>query len=322
MTPARKRLLFGIRIGVWLIVGTCVIVFARRLDWEQVFGSFEGVDLKLALLATAVGLPCTALQGLRWSSLVKAVHSRVPRMTPVAAMYVGQAASAFLPMRAGEAVRTELLARATGLGRATSLGTVALDHTINGLVMFAFAGVLPLLLPVPRWMAVVLWLGMLGAIALGLVLLRLARHPGSESTGRLGRLVVRVRSGLVAARNPRAVALAAGFAALSWMVEIAVAVVALDAFGLPHDLPHAMVVLFGVNLALAIPSPPASLGNFELGAGSALVAFGGSTERAAAFAIGYHAMQLLPTLIMGGLMLSAFRKPKVLPLPPTLESAI
>ena len=100
MTPARKRLLFGIRIGVWLIVGTCVIVFARRLDWEQVFGSFEGVDLKLALLATAVGLPCTALQGLRWSSLVKAVHSRVPRMTPVAAMYVGQAASAFLPMRA------------------------------------------------------------------------------------------------------------------------------------------------------------------------------------------------------------------------------
>ena len=83
-----------------------------------------------------------------------------------------------------------------------------------------------------------------------------------------------------------------------------------------------MVVLIGVNLALAIPSPPASLGNFELGAGSALVAFGGSTERAAAFAIGYHAMQLLPTLIMGGLMLSAFRKPKVLPLPPTLESAI
>jgi uncharacterized membrane protein YbhN (UPF0104 family) len=104
------------------------------------------------------------------------------------------------------------------------------------------------------------------------------------------------------------VAEAALFAALAWAVEIAVAMIALDAFHLPHDLPHAMVVLFGVNLALAIPSPPASLGSFELGAGTALVAFGGPTERAAAFAIGYHAMQLLPTLIMGGLMLAVFRK--------------
>jgi uncharacterized membrane protein YbhN (UPF0104 family) len=92
-------------------------------------------------------------------------------------------------------------------------------------------------------------------------------------------------------------------------VEILLTLVALAAFHLPHDLPHAMGVLFGVNLALAIPSPPASLGNFELGAGSALVAFGGEPDHAAAFAIGLHAMQLLPTLVMGGLMLTAFRKP-------------
>jgi uncharacterized membrane protein YbhN (UPF0104 family) len=84
--------------------------------------------------------------------------------------------------------------------------------------------------------------------------------------------------------------------------------IALDAFHLPHDLAHAMAVLFGVNVALAIPSPPAALGSFELGAGTALVAFGGPTERAAAFALGYHAMQLLPTLVMGGLMLAVFRK--------------
>jgi uncharacterized membrane protein YbhN (UPF0104 family) len=305
----KQRILFGIRIAVWLAVGACVIVFARRLDWEHVFRAFEGTDLKLALIAAALGVPCIALQGLRWSSLVRVV-GKVPRMTPVAAMYVGQAASAFLPMRAGEAVRTELLARATGFGRATSLGTVALDHTVNGVVMFAFAGVLPLLLPVPRWMAAVLWAGMVGVVALGVVLLRLARHPERAPSGRIGKLVSKARSGLVAARNPRAVAQAAGFAALSWCVEIVIVTFALSAFALPHDLPHAMVVLFGVNLALAIPSPPASLGNFELGAGSALVAFGGGAAHAAAFAIGYHAIQLLPTLLMGGLMVGSFRKSK------------
>src|ERR1041384_2629484 len=122
------------------------------MDWDQVFASFERADLRLLITAMVVGLPCTLLQGLRWSSLVKAVRP-VPRITAVAAMYVGQAASALLPMRAGEAVRTELLARATGMGRATSLGTVALDHSVNGVVMFAFAAVLPALLPVPRWLA-------------------------------------------------------------------------------------------------------------------------------------------------------------------------
>jgi uncharacterized membrane protein YbhN (UPF0104 family) len=106
------------------------------------------------------------------------------------------------------------------------------------------------------------------------------------------------------------------------MVEIGVAMLALAAFGLPHGVAQAMLVLFGVNLAMALPSPPASLGNFELGAGTALVAFGGSSEKAAAFAIGYHAMQLLPTMIMGGLMLTFFRKPKLLPLPATMDSAI
>ena len=309
----RPRLKGAARVAVWLVLGACVAFFARKLDWEHVLGAFGGTNLRLAGLAVLVGAACTALQGLRWSSLVRAVSS-VPRSTPVAAMYVGQAASAFLPLRAGEAVRTELLSRATGLGRATSLGTVALDHSVNGVVMFGFAASLPLLLPVPRWMAALLWGGMAAALGLAFALLRLARHPGNEGDGRLARLVLRVRSGLAAARDPRAVSQAAAFAALSWMLEIAVATAALAAFGLPHDLPHAMVVLFGVNLAAAIPSPPASLGSFELGAGSALVAFGGPTERAAAFAIGYHAIQLLPTLVMGGLMLAVLRRsPAALP---------
>lgn len=305
--PSRARVVAVLRIAVWLVVGAGVVFFARRLDWDQVSRSFAGANLKLALIATLVGVPCTALQGLRWSSLIKAVR-RVPRFTAVAAMYVGQAASALLPMRAGEAVRIGLMARATGMGRAVSLGTVALDHSINGLVMFAFAAVLPALLPVPRWMTIVLWSGMGGAMALISLLFWLAEHPEAHPPGRLAGLVSRMRTGLVAARSPRAVAQAAAFSALAWAVEIGVAMLALAAFQLPHDVAHAMGVLFGVNLALAIPSPPAALGNFELGAGFALAAFGGQKEHAAAFALGYHALQLLPTLILGGLMLPLFRR--------------
>src|SRR5215813_7744558 len=142
----RRRPLLALRIAAWAAVGVCLVVFARKLDWDHVIRAFKGADLRYALAAALIGVPGAALQGLRWSSLVKGVR-RVPRSIPVAALYVGQAASVFLPMRAGEAVRTELLARATGIGRARALGTVALDHSVNGVVMFTFAAFLPALLP-------------------------------------------------------------------------------------------------------------------------------------------------------------------------------
>lgn len=316
----RQRLFLVLRVAAWVAIGACVLIFARQLDWDQVFRSFEGADLRFALIASLLAIPCSALQGLRWSSVVRGVR-RVPRFIPVAALYVGQAASAFLPMRAGEAVRAELLARATGISRPTAFGTLALDHSVNGLVMFAFAALLPALLPVPRWMAVVVWAGMAGAIGLVLTLLWLAKHPESVPSGRIAHAVAHARSGLMAARNPRAVAEAALFSALAWCFEIGITMLALAAFHLPHDLPHAMGVIFGVNLALAIPSPPAALGNFELGAGTALVAFGGDPGHAAAFAIGLHAMQLLPTLIMGGVMIGTFRRPAPAPPPAGAQEA-
>lgn len=310
-SASRKRLVLAVRVLALVAVLACVAFFARSLDWPQVRASFARANLGMALLATVVGLPCTALQGLRWASLVSAIHP-VRKRTAVAAMYVGQAASVLLPLRAGEAVRTELMARATGLGRAVSLGTVAVDHLVNASAMFIIAAALPLLLPVPRWMAVVLWAGLAVVALVAVVVVRLAHAPPEvSSTGRLAKLLESVRAGLTALRHPRLVLRAAGFAFASWAVEIAVATLSLNAFGLPHDIPHAMAVLFGVNLALAIPSPPASLGNFELGAGMALVAFGGDKERAAAFALGYHALQLLPTLAMGGLMLPHFRKSRL-----------
>src|SRR6266850_1078848 len=316
----RRRLLLALRIAAWAAVGACVLIFAHKLDWTRVIRTFEGADLGLALAATLAGVPALALQGLRWSSLVKGIR-RVPRSIPVTALFVGQAASVFLPMRAGEAVRTELLARATGLGRATALGTVALDHSVTGVVMFTFAAFLPALLPVPRWVAAAVWVGMAGAIGLVLTLLWLAKHPESVPSGRIAHAVAHARSGLMAARNPKAVAEAATFSALAWCLEICTTLLVLSAFHLPHDLPHAMGVIFGVNLALAIPSPPAALGNFELGAGTALVVFGGDPDHATAFAIGLHAMQLLPALVMGGLTIGTFRRPAAVPPPAGAQEA-
>ena len=304
----RKRLLLALRLSIWLALAGCLWLLARRLDWAQLRAALGAADLGLLALMVLAGLPGLLCNALRWQALAAAVRP-VSVLTIVAAQCVSYAASAVLPVRAGEAVRFELLSRATGMGRAEAAGTVALDHAINGIVMFAFAAALPLLLPVPRWMSLLIWGGMAAALVLALVLLRLSREPSlRERPGRLQQLIARLRGGLVGLRNPSVVVPALLYSAGAWVVEIVTTQMALAAFQLPHDVAHAMAVLFGVNLALAVPAPPANLGSFELGASMALVAFGGSKEKAAAFAIGLHAVQLVSTLVLGAVFLPRFRK--------------
>ena len=306
----RKQLLLAARVVIWAALAISLWLLGRSLDFAQLRRALAAADARLLALTVVAGLPGMLLSGMRWAALVNPVK-RISMWTTIAAQAVGYLGSAILPVRAGEAVRVELLSRSAGISRAAATGTVALDHLVNGVVMFAFAALLPLLVPVPPWMSVVIWGGMAGALLLALVLLRLAKTPSErDRPARLQQLVVRLRSGLVALRNPRAVVPAAIYSALAWVVEIATTMIALAAFHLPHDVAHAMAVLFGLNLALAIPSPPANLGTFELGAGMALVAFGGSKEQSAAFAIGLHGLQLSTTILIGLFFLPRFRKKK------------
>jgi uncharacterized membrane protein YbhN (UPF0104 family) len=157
--------------------------------------------------------------------------------------------------------------------------------------------------------------GSLAVVALVLILMKVAKsppRPGARGGGLRG-MVDRLRGGLAGIHNPKAVLLAAVAATLAWMLEIAHASLALATFHLPHGPAHAMGVLFGVNLLLALPAPPGNLGNFEVGAGVSLVALGGNAEAAAAFALGYHALQLLPTLLTGAIFLPVAGKGRAPP---------
>src|SRR5436305_4108496 len=278
----RHRLVAVARVLVWLAVAACAVIFARSIHWGSVREAFAAADGRLLLIATALWIGSTVLQGTRWYSLVRAVAKPSWRSV-LACYYVGQAGSVVLPMRAGEAVRIELLARRNGFSRAVSLGTVAIDHTVNGCVMFLLAATLPFFLPVPAWTRAVVWAGVPLAFGLVVLMLRLARdpthHPGAS---KFRRSVNRLRGGLVGLRRPRSVAGAFAAAIAAWSLEIATTSFALDAFHLPHGIAAAMAILFGVNLALPIPAPPANRGNFELGAGFALAQLGGAQDAAPA----------------------------------------
>ena len=85
------------------------------------------------------------------------------------------------------------------------------------------------------------------------------------------------------------------------------------AVGLHVDPAAPLLVLLGIMVVLAVPSTPSSLGALEFGAVAALKLLGVDEERALAFALLYHFMQLIPVTLLGldGIRLAATRPPEV-----------
>jgi len=92
---------------------------------------------------------------------------------------------------------------------------------------------------------------------------------------------------------------------VGWALEVVMLALCLDAFGLNDGdvaglVGRAVLVLVGINVAIAIPGPPANAGTLESGAVLALVTTGVDAEQALAFSVAYHAMMVLPVAIAGG----------------------
>jgi uncharacterized membrane protein YbhN (UPF0104 family) len=84
----------------------------------------------------------------------------------------------------------------------------------------------------------------------------------------------------------------------SWLVDMLTVMAALRAVGAPYTFATAAFILLAINLAISVPTP-ANSGTLELGALVALHALGVEPSKAIAFAVLYHAAQVLPILAIG-----------------------
>jgi uncharacterized membrane protein YbhN (UPF0104 family) len=85
----------------------------------------------------------------------------------------------------------------------------------------------------------------------------------------------------------------------AWTCEATMILLCARSMGLDVSLPLAGIVLVGINLALTLPSTPASAGPFE-GATVAVLLFAGLAKGpAVAFALFYHAIQVVPVTVAG-----------------------
>lgn len=301
---------WSLLLSVALSAVFLVLAF-RDVDWERMIETLRRGQIPYVVLAALLLTVSYFMRGLRWRVILSAERVIAP-MTVFWATMVGYLGNSFLPARAGELIRSVLLARETGLSSGYVLATALLERfaDVVALVLISLV-VLAALGSVPSWLVTAAVAGAIVGLV-GVVILRLLPHFDRQLVDLSGRLPVpvamrsRLRGlfaqfllGLNALRDRGRLS---GFATLTlviWMLDVVVAVVIGQAFGLPLSGAQAVLLLAALGLASAVPSTPGYIGVYQFAAVSVLVPLGFTRDQALVEVIGLQAVVYCVVIVWG-----------------------
>jgi uncharacterized protein (TIRG00374 family) len=305
----------GAAISVVLIA-----LFLRATHPRELGRALEEVNYWYLLPATAVLFLAICARCVRWSILMRPVAPLSPvRLFPYA--IIGYMANNLLPARAGEVVRAFVLGDRERVSKMGTFGTIAVERLFDGCVlvlMLLIAGVLVgfedrRIEIIAMASAALFTVAFIGFYVLTLSEQRAKRviHGAlrilpDRFEHRAEALADSLVGSLRSVHSIRTLSLVVLFSVLAWSIEAsAYAVIGLG-FDMDVSLAHYFLLLAAANLAIIVPTFFGGTGPFEWAAKLVLVGAGVGSATAGAYAIVSHAFILIPTTILGLIILWSF----------------
>jgi uncharacterized protein (TIRG00374 family) len=213
------------------------------------------------------------------------------------------AASAIAPARAGEVLRVWTLKRRDGVPPADTAAVAVAEKLLDGISMLLIVAPVPWLLPgLPSWVVTTIAgcaaFAVAAFIALSIAVSRV-KTVGPDDEGKLTSIVRRFITGMHVLRNPKRLTAALAVLILVWIADLGEVMAVLYAVDIHLPIAAGLLILFTLNLAIVLPSTPAQVGALEVGALAALDLLHVPHEPALAFALLYHAAQIIPLIVAG-----------------------
>ena len=179
-----------------------------------------GIAAALVLAALEV-----VLRAERWRRLLTPFAPvRLP--TAFAYLCIGYFANTLLPARLGDVARAVLAAKAFGIPRLRTLGTILLERVADGVLILAITAGLALALPearplleTARLVALIGAVGVLG-LAVTLFITHRSRVASTRGGGLVRSVLERLGEGLTGARTPAGFAVFLGLSVLAFAVAV------------------------------------------------------------------------------------------------------
>ena len=300
-------------MGVGLVLSAVLAYyFLRRVDLRHLGSTLGSVNLWILSCCVLTKGAVFSLGALRSKVFLKPLRTYrfIECFAPALAGYV---TNNIFPFRLGELVRIDLLARAGGISRGSTVAVAALERLLDlASFLVLFAVVVPLLAidisgdPRLAWA-----LGAVLGAALAIVWLvaKPSRFPGvvvffsrpfsATVQAWLFQKAQRFVDGFSALRSSRAVLEALALTFLTRLVGMLTVQCWLWAFGLHLPLYAPLVVMVFLSIGTMVPSSPGFIGTFHVAVAYALELLGVEPAMAASVAIAGHFMATVPWTIVG-----------------------
>lgn len=297
-----------------------IVLFLRATHPRDLASALEQVDYWWLIPGVGVLFVAIVFRCVRWSILMRPVAPMSPaKLFPYA--IIGYMANNLLPARAGELVRAYVLGTREGVSRMGTFGTIAVERLFDGVtlvLMLLIAGAI-VGFEDGRLRAIAVASTILFVVALvGFYVLTLNEVRARRVIHfflrvlpeRFEHQVEAMADSLVGSMRSvhdwRPLLLVALFSGVAWTVEASAYYVIGQGFNMDVNFGHYALLLAAANLAIIIPTFFGGTGPFEWAAKLVLVGAGVADNVAGAYAIVAHGVILIPTTILGLLLLWSY----------------
>jgi len=305
----------------------------RGVPWSEFWLHVRAADPVLVVLAVFVANLIFPLRAARWRPILEPVAPDIPYGKLWRATAVGFMANNLMPARAGELLRPYMLSRETTVPFAAAFASQLVDRVFDAFIVLLLVAVALLDPAFPggvglRAFGSVTAAGVLG-LAVALYVIVFAPQQFLRVTDAVaGRIVPRFAArihdmtkafadGLAVLRDPRRFVIVSLWALALWVVQAVGLWIMFRAMDMDAPFSAALLVQGLIVLAVSVPQAPGFFGSFEAAARAGLAVYGISETAAAAWALSFHVLSMIPISVIGlyylarsGISLDELRKLK------------
>ncbi|MBB5155623.1 lysylphosphatidylglycerol synthase transmembrane domain-containing protein [Saccharopolyspora phatthalungensis] len=269
--------------------------FLHGLDLQALADTFQRAELWPLLVGVLLNFLGHLVRAQAWQVMLGPRHP-IPYPRLLRYELAAQAASAISPARAGEVLRFWLL-KQDDVPAGVTGALIVLKKVLGGVGLVILAVSAPWFLPgLPGWMT-----GFVTAFTafmfLQLVVLLVVAHRAGKA--RLPKYLRSVVAGMYFLRDRKRMPFALGLMLIGEMTDAAAVAVVLLALNLHLPVAATLLTLFLIDFSNMLPVAPGHVGTFEVGALYAMDLMHVSRDSALAFALLFHAQQVLPQIVTG-----------------------
>lgn len=291
-----------IQVTGWLISIALVAILLTKLDLKAIAHGFANAKWHYLILAIVVNFIVVALKALRWQWLMRPLFP-VTFMPIFKSTLIAMAGNNLLPARGGEWIRIYELGKDQNTSRTALTSILGLDKLFDGVSILLLFSLIATRATFPAWVksgttVFTIMLVALFCIILGL-LLHLKLRSEDEPVGKFWALIYKLATGVQALGSFKLAVGSFVVSIISALIQIVTLYICQLAFGMDASVSTTAMAFIAINLAIVLPSAPSGVGPFEAAAVIAYRWLGHPLALAFNVALGYHAIQFIPTTIVG-----------------------